>query len=85
VFVHSQNIIRTLCSFIKIATEGLEKFDQKWEIMFTGTSIANIQAAVQTGMGLSILPGGGIEGGVKNYLPTEFTGIAYVLNSAYHS
>ena len=42
------------CSFRKIATEGLEKANRNWKIVFTGTSIANIQAAVQAGMGLSI-------------------------------
>jgi hypothetical protein len=36
----------------------LEKDNRKWEVLFTGTSIANIQAAVQAGMGLSVLPKG---------------------------
>jgi len=39
--------------------------DRKWEIVFTGTSIASIQAAVQAGMGLSILPKGALKEGLK--------------------
>ena len=53
------------CSFRNIAIEGLEKADRKWEIVFTGTSIANIQAAVQAGMGLSILPLGALKEGLR--------------------
>lgn len=53
------------CSFRKIATDGLEKANRKWEILFTGTSISNIQAAVQAGMGLSILPKGALKEGLK--------------------
>ena len=53
------------CSFRKFATEGLEKANRKWEIVFTGTSIANIQAAVQAGMGLSILPMGAVKKGLR--------------------
>ncbi len=53
------------CSFRKMATEGLEKANRKWEVLFTGTSIANIQAAVQAGMGLSILPKGALTEGLR--------------------
>ena len=53
------------CSFRKIATEGLDKANRKWEILFTGTSIGNIQAAVQAGMGLSILPKGALKEGLR--------------------
>ena len=53
------------CSFRKIATEGLEKANRKWEVLFTGTSIANIQAAVQAGMGLSVLPKGALKEGLR--------------------
>lgn len=58
-------VLPSPCTFRKLATEGLEKVNRKWEILFTGTSIANIQAAVQAGMGLSILPQGAIKEGVK--------------------
>jgi len=58
------------CSFRKLATESLEKANLKWEILFTGTSIANIQAAVQAGMGFSILPLGALKEGVKK-APTQ--------------
>jgi DNA-binding transcriptional LysR family regulator len=51
--------------FRKIATEGLEKANRNWEIVFTGTSITNIQAAVQAGMGLSILPMGALKEGLR--------------------
>ena len=53
-------VLTAPCSFRKIATEGLEKANRKWEVLFTGTSIANIQAAVQAGMGFSILPMGAL-------------------------
>jgi DNA-binding transcriptional LysR family regulator len=53
------------CSFRKIAVESLERANRKWEVLFTGTSIANIQAAVQAGMGLSILPRGALKKGLK--------------------
>jgi DNA-binding transcriptional LysR family regulator len=53
------------CSFRKMATNGLEKANRKWKIVFTGTSIANIQAAVQAGMGLSILPMGALKEGLR--------------------
>jgi DNA-binding transcriptional LysR family regulator len=53
------------CFFRKIATENLEKAKRKWEILFTGNSIASIQAAVQAGMGLSILPRGALRAGLK--------------------
>ena len=53
------------CMFRKFATDGLEKANRKWEILFTGTSIANIQAAVQAGMGLSILPKGAMNEKLK--------------------
>jgi DNA-binding transcriptional LysR family regulator len=53
------------CNFRKMATEGLEEANRKWEVLFTGTSIANIQAAVQAGMGLSILPKGALKEGLR--------------------
>ena len=53
------------CSFRKIATESLEKANRKWEILFTGTSIGSIQAAVQAGMGVSILPKGALRKGLR--------------------
>lgn len=57
------------CGFRKIATESLEKTNRKWEILFTGTSIASIQAAVQAGMGVSILPKGALKEGLKTAPP----------------
>lgn len=53
------------CVFRKIATNGLEQINRKWEIVFTGTSIASIQAAVQASMGLSILPRGAVTAGLR--------------------
>jgi DNA-binding transcriptional LysR family regulator len=53
------------CYFRKIATESLEKAGRKWEVLFTGTSIASIQSAVQAGMGLSILPAGALKKGLR--------------------
>jgi len=53
------------CFFRKIATELLESASRKWEVLFTGTSIASVQAAVQAGMGLSILPKGALKDGLR--------------------
>jgi len=53
------------CVFRKMATEGLEKANRKWEVLYTGSSIANIQTAVQAGMGLSILPQGALKEGLR--------------------
>lgn len=53
------------CSFRKLATNGLEQANRNWEILFTGTSISNIQAAVQAGMGISVLPKGALKKGLK--------------------
>jgi len=53
------------CVFRMMATEGLEKANRKWEVRYTGSSIANIQAAVQAGMGLSILPAGALTEGLR--------------------
>ena len=53
------------CNFRYIATESLDKVNLKWDILFTGTSIANIQAAVQAGLGLSILPKGALKDGLE--------------------
>lgn len=53
------------CAFRKIATDGLNHMKQKWDLQFTGTSITSIQAAVQAGLGLSILPQGALKEGLK--------------------
>lgn len=53
------------CVFRKMATEGLEEASRKWKVLYTGSSIANIQAAVQAGMGLSILPAGALTEGLR--------------------
>lgn len=53
------------CFFRKIATESLEKANRKWDVLFTGTSIASVQSAVQAGMGLSILPAGALKEGLR--------------------
>ncbi len=62
-------VLPSPCSFRTIATQSLEKAKLKWEILFTGTSIANIQAAVQAGMGVSILPKGALKDGLKKAPP----------------
>ena len=58
-------VLPSPCNFWKIATESLDKVNLKWDILFTGTSIANIRAAAQAGMGLSILPKGALKDGLK--------------------
>lgn len=57
------------CSFKKIAIENLDKVNRKWKIVFTGTSTASIQTAVQAGMGLSVLPKGALKEGLKEAPP----------------
>jgi len=52
-------------SFRKISTERLDKMKRKWEILFAGTSIANIQATVQAGIGLGLLLKGAIREGIR--------------------
>lgn len=53
------------CNFRTLATASLDKSSRKWEILFTGTSTSSIQAAVQAGMGLSVLPQGAIAKGIR--------------------
>ena len=53
------------CSFKKLAIESLDKMNRKWKIVFTGTSTASIQTAVQAGMGLSVLPKGALKEGLQ--------------------
>ena len=53
------------CFFRRIAIESLEKVNREWEILFTGTSIASVQSAVQAGMGISILPTGALKEGLR--------------------
>lgn len=57
------------CTFRKIATESLEKRRRKWEIIFTGTSFTGIETAVQSGMGLSVLPEGTLKDGLLKAPP----------------
>ncbi len=53
------------CMFRQFAIDGLEQTNRKWEVLFTGTSTANIHAAVQAGMGLSVLPKGALGPGIQ--------------------
>ncbi len=53
------------CFFRKIATGSLDKTNRKWEVLFTGTSIASVQSAVEAGMGLSVLPVGALKEGLR--------------------
>jgi DNA-binding transcriptional LysR family regulator len=43
------------CSFRKLATELMEKAGRPWQIVYSSASLASIQAAVQAGLGISIL------------------------------
>lgn len=58
-------ILPSPCSFRQYATETLDEAGINWEIVFTGTSIANIQAAVEAGIGISILPSGALKKGLR--------------------
>ncbi len=53
------------CHFRQLATQSLEKMGCKWDLVYTGTSIASIQTAVQAGMGMSVLPMGAVKDGMK--------------------
>ncbi len=53
------------CTFRKYAIEGIKSIGRGWEVLFTGNSIANIQAAVQAGMGVSVLPKGAMSEHLK--------------------
>ncbi len=44
------------CHFRKMAIEALEKDGSDWKIVFTGTSMASVQAAVQAGLGVTVFP-----------------------------
>ncbi|OEU68919.1 MAG: hypothetical protein BA863_11295 [Desulfovibrio sp. S3730MH75] len=51
--------------FRKVAIDVLEKSGRDWEVLFTGISVHSVQAAVQAGMGFSVLPLGALSGGVR--------------------
>lgn len=53
------------CHFRQVATESLAQAQWSWDMSFTGTSIAGVQAAVQAGIGLSILPRGALRSGLR--------------------
>ena len=55
------------CRFRRVATELLEKACRTWEVSFTGTSMTGVQAAVQAGIGISILPKGALRKGLRMY------------------
>lgn len=59
------------CSFRKIATELLDKQNRDWEILYTGTSIPSVIAAVQSGMGISALPLSALSSTVRQ-VPHEY-------------
>jgi DNA-binding transcriptional LysR family regulator len=44
------------CHFRKVAIEALEKAGREWKVVFTGTSIASVQAAVRANLGISVFP-----------------------------
>ena len=52
------------CTFRKFATEQLTQMGRKWEIVFTGTSVSSVQAAILAGMGVSVLPEGAVNDGI---------------------
>jgi len=53
------------CHFRKIATELLNTAGRTWDMSYTATSISGIQAAVQAGIGVSILPKGALRKGLR--------------------
>ena len=57
-------VLPSPCHFRKLATQTLDRKNQKWKIVFTGISISSVQTAVQAGMGLSVLPMGAVKQGM---------------------
>ncbi len=53
------------CHFRGLASELLEKAGRTWDISYTGTSMSSVQAAVQAGIGISILPKGAVRKGLR--------------------
>lgn len=53
------------CSFRKLATESLAKAGRKWDLSLTGTSIPGLQAAIQAGIGMSVLPRSALRKGLR--------------------
>lgn len=43
------------CSYRRTATESLEAAGRAWEVVYSSSSLASIQAAVQAGLGVSVL------------------------------
>lgn len=59
------------CHFRKLATDLLEQAGRTWDISYTGTSMSSVQAAVQAGIGVSILPKGALRKGLRK-APAHF-------------
>ena len=53
------------CSHRRAAIEGLERRGQSWEIVFTSSSIAGVQAAVRAGLGVAVLPRSALAEGLR--------------------
>lgn len=59
------------CSFRRLALEILDAQNIAWEIVYTGSSIASVQAAVRAGLGVSVLPAGTMISGLRR-LPLHY-------------
>jgi DNA-binding transcriptional LysR family regulator len=53
------------CSFRKLAIESLDVAGRRWDLSLTGTSIPGLQAAVQAGIGMSVLPRSALRKGLR--------------------
>lgn len=53
------------CSYRRAAIEGLERQGRRWDVVFTSSSIAGIQAAVRAGLGIAVLPRSALAEGLR--------------------
>lgn len=64
-------VLPSPCSFRKEALRALENSGRDWDVVFTGTSVFSVLAAVQAGMGVSVLPAGTL-GPMVRQLPLDY-------------
>ena len=53
------------CSHRRAAIDGLEQQGRQWDIVFTSSSIAGVQAAVRAGLGIGVLPRSALTEGLR--------------------
>jgi DNA-binding transcriptional LysR family regulator len=59
------------CSYRRVALEALEKAGRPWHIVYSSSSLASIQSAVQAGLGIAIGGRSSVRPGMKIVGPKE--------------